>query len=279
MINSLSEGTQRINILRWNGDINETVDFVAVEEPLEIIVVYESDNGRNEKSVAVTMRTPGNDSELSIGFLFSEKIIRSVKQVIKIESKSNDPNRIKIYLEKGFIPDIKKLQKNFYTSSSCGVCGKSSIDAVMQEIEPAKPEVINISATLLNSLPEKIEAAQSNFQQTGGIHAAALFNMEGDLLLLREDVGRHNAMDKLSGAMLQTEIGPEQKILFLSGRASFELLQKAAIMKIPAIVSVGAPSSLAVEMAEEQHIFLAGFLRKNKFNLYYHQKAIHNFIA
>lgn len=278
MIETRSEGVIEKNIFRWKDGVVEAIDFIAVEEPLEITLVYESETGKNEKSIAITMRTPGNDSELATGFLYTERIINSSTQIVKTEIKSNDPNRILIYLEKGFIPDIKKLQKNFYTSSSCGVCGKSSIDAVLQEIEPVQMHPLNISASTLKILPERVETAQSIFKQTGGIHAAALFNLKGDLLILKEDVGRHNAMDKLSGAMLKSEINPDETILFLSGRASFELLQKAAIMKIPVVISVGAPSSLAIEIAEEQNICLAGFLRKEKFNLYHYKKGIHNFI-
>jgi FdhD protein len=276
--NSKAEGTTEKNIFRWTTMLAEETDFIAVEEPLEIILVYETNSGRMERSVAVTMRTPGNDEELALGFLYTEKIIRSEKQVVKTELSPQDVNRVRVFLEKGFIPDIKKIQRNFYTSSSCGVCGRSSIDAVMQELSPVPHRAFNISASMLQQLSDKVQNAQSNFQRTGGIHAAALFDLDGKLLLLKEDVGRHNAMDKLSGAMLKAGFSSELKILFLSGRTSFELMQKAAIMKIPVVVSVGAPSSLAIEIAEEQNILLAGFLRKEKFNVYHHQKDIHNFI-
>ena len=245
-------------------------DVLAVEEPLEIRISFFTEIGDVERSVSVTMRTPGNDPELAIGFLFTEGILRSGKDVAAVSIVRE--NVILITLASGVLPELKKLERNFYTTSSCGVCGKASIDAVKTYCgaEDSYPyDKLKFTSEFICSLPDKVRQQQDVFEQTGGLHASALFSNAGELVILREDVGRHNALDKLVGAMfLENKLPLDQHILFLSGRASFELLQKAAMAGIKAITAVGAPSSLAVQMAEEWGITLIGFLRGKRFNIY-----------
>jgi FdhD protein len=252
-------------------------DLLAVEEPLEIrLGVFE--NGKTvHKSVSVTMRTPGNDDELAIGFLFTEGIIKRREDVLSVmncggkTSKNNHSgNAVRVNLSKDARVDFEKLSRNFYTTSSCGVCGKSSLEFLAAESEAFENELFpQISAAVIHDLPEKLRNAQNVFEQTGGLHAAALFDAGGNLINLREDVGRHNAVDKLvGGQFLSGEIPLEDKILMLSGRASFELVQKALMARIPVIAAVGAPSSLAASAAREFKMTLCGFVRDGRFNVY-----------
>ncbi|MFN8165853.1 MAG: formate dehydrogenase accessory sulfurtransferase FdhD [Bacteroidia bacterium] len=246
-----------------NGRSENKTDQLAVEEPLEISIQHRG----KLKPVSVTMRTPGNDAELAIGFLFTENIVRNAENIAEV--KHPDSNRIIIHLsdETEFSPE--SLDRNFYTTSSCGVCGKSSIDSVKQNIHAAGPRnFLSATNAVLLSLPAKLREAQEVFNSTGGIHASGLFNQNGELLAYREDVGRHNALDKLIGYALLEKINLHDKILLLSGRASFELLQKAAMAGIPLVAAIGAPSSLAVEMANENYITLIGFLKEDRFNVY-----------
>jgi len=253
-------------------------DLVAVEEPLEIRVEYGQTGRREQRSIAITMRTPGNDFELATGFLFTEGIIRSFADVLSIRycsgaAAESTGNIVRVGLAEHVIPDLDKLQRNFYMSSSCGICGKASIEAVRTISGKRESNgSFKISRDVVFSLPEKLRAKQKVFEHTGGLHASALFDTDGNLLLLREDVGRHNALDKLIGAALRLVINEQMmmdnKILLLSGRISFELVQKAAMAGIPVICAVGAPSSLAVEMASECGISLAGFVRDIRFNIY-----------
>lgn len=253
--------------------INETFqerdDLLAVEEPLEIRLTYGPD--RKDMRLAVTMRTPGNDEELVTGFLFTESIIRSsgdIQVCYHCTSVKADEvgNVIKVELNPEVNFEPESLNRNFYTSSSCGVCGKSSIEAVKIKCSTLFND-IRVSGRVLRVLPDKLRKQQPVFAHTGGIHASGLFSMSGDLLRVREDVGRHNALDKLIGSVL---IKPEPcgKIVVVSGRTSFELVQKAAIASIPILVAVGAPSSLAVDLAQETGMTLIGFTRKDKFNIY-----------
>jgi FdhD protein len=263
----------------------ETTDLLAVEEPLEIRIGYGPTDNRFQKNISVTMRTPGNDFELAIGFLFTEGIIQSVSDVYKIQycteanTLENKENIVRVELNSNVEIDLSKLQRNFYTTSSCGVCGKESIEAVRICRQPAvgSPQFV-VSREVIISLPDKLRAQQNVFEHTGGLHACALFNLEGNLKLLREDVGRHNALDKLIGASCQAEfieaLPRNKTILLLSGRASFELLQKAAMAHIQLVCAVGAPSSLAVETAKEFGITLIGFLRGNRFNIYSYPERI-----
>lgn len=245
-------------------------DPVAVEEPLEMIVSYSSATGKMTRNIAVTMRTPGNDEDLAAGFLFTEGIVAERDSIQEIKHIASDDNRILVTLKENSLPVLKNAERNFYTTSSCGVCGKASIDAVRQEFAlQHTANGISISAELLYGLQDVLRGQQEVFEETGGIHASALFNCQAKLLMVREDVGRHNALDKLIGAAwIQGLLPLNSHILLLSGRASFELIQKAAMAGIPVVAAVGAPSSLAVEVAKEAGITLIGFLRNNRFNIY-----------
>lgn len=252
------------------GEMMEADDQVAVEEPLEIQLAYSTPNGRMKKNIAVTMRTPGNDEELAIGFLFTEGIIKSRDAVLNVKSFSSDKNKVLVTLVENIKPSLNSAVRNFYTTSSCGVCGKASIEAIrVSPVYPNEKDSILIPADLLHSLPGLVRKQQRVFDDTGGIHASALFSAKGDLMLIREDVGRHNALDKIIGAaFLKGQLPLHQTILLLSGRTGFELVQKAMMAGIKIIVAVGAPSSLAVELAKECGITLIGFLRGEKFNIY-----------
>ena len=251
-------------------------DFLAVEEPLEIKIAFGKGAQRAQKSLAVTMRTPGDDFDLALGFLFTEGIILSAKDVLQMRylaeqlDEASQKNVVLVDLQTDIDFDFEKLNRHFYTSSSCGICGKASIDMVQTTCHYLLPKgEPRISADLLFSLPQKLNQEQTLFAQTGGIHAAALFDANGNLQLLREDVGRHNALDKLIGAALkQNQIPLSNEIILVSGRAGFELVQKSVMAGVPILVAVGAASSLAVELAEEHGMTLVGFLREQKGNVY-----------
>lgn len=253
-------------------------DFLAIEEPLEIsISIPTATPAVLNKNISITMRTPNNDANLALGFLFTEGIISvhtAVTQIIQSE------NKINLFLKNDSQIDLSTLDRNFYTSSSCGVCGKASIDSIKTVCTiDTKKERFKVDSTCIQDLPAKLRVAQEVFESTGGLHAAALFSLEGVLLFLREDVGRHNALDKLIGHALTENLMPLSKhLLLLSGRASFELIQKAAMAGIQFIMAVGAPSSLAVELATEFDITLIGFLTKEKFNIYCGEKRVENLI-
>ena len=257
-------------------------DLLAVEEPLEIRLGFGELDLREQKRVAVTMRTPGNDFELALGFLYTEGIIQNPNDIYKIQyctelnSIENKENIVRVELNPAVNLDWSKLQRNFYTTSSCGVCGKESIEAIRTTCNiPKHQPQLTINPSVIVALPDKLRARQSVFEHTGGIHACALFDVDGNLHLVREDVGRHNALDKLIGAGLKMGDGfLSSNILLLSGRASFELLQKAAMAHIQVVCAVGAPSSLAVQTAQEFGITLIGFLRDNRFNIYTHTERI-----
>lgn len=235
-------------------------DRIVVEEPLEIRI-----GGR---AVSITMRTPGDDLELAVGFLFSEGILRSASDLVRVESV--EENAVDIELAPGTnAAALARLERHFTTTSSCGVCGKTSLDALRPERAGSRPDPTKIAASTLRGLPSKLLAAQQAFAGTGGLHAAALFDGAGDLELVREDVGRHNAVDKLVGAeLLAGHAALAGRILFLSGRAGFELVQKAYMAHVPAVAAIGAPSSLAIDLAREAGILLAGFVREDRFNVY-----------
>lgn len=253
-----------------------TTDALAIEEPLEIRLEYGPVGERKVQNISVTMRTPGNDAELALGFLFTEGIIKQQSDSNTIEHcfiacTENKENVIQVSLDEGIIPNLRNSDRNFYTTSSCGVCGKASINAIrtVSSFDNNAHVKNKIDADILYQLPMILKKHQEVFADTGGLHASALFNAEGKLLLVKEDVGRHNALDKLIGAALGRNMLPlDQHILLLSGRASFELIQKAAMAGINIIAAVGAPSSLAVQLAEEFNITLAGFLRGQRFNIY-----------
>ena len=268
-MNEVSVNTIYIQKINSTGSFG-LEDQVAVEEPLEIQLEYSSSTGRLKKSIAVTMRTPGDDENLAVGFLFTEGIIISSNQIKSIYHSIADNNIVIVRLHENVIPVLKHSTRNFYTTSSCGVCGKASIEAVKVNINfNNQNDSLQIAATTLTQLPAALHDRQKMFQSTGGLHASALFNLDGEFICLKEDVGRHNALDKLIGqALMNNQLPLHNHILLLSGRASFELIQKSAMAGIRIVAAVGAPSSLAVELANEAGITLAGFLNNNRFNLY-----------
>jgi FdhD protein len=251
-------------------------DAVATEEPLEIRLGYSRrDGSRAEESLSVTMRTPGNDAELAVGFLFTEGIVREAAEVQGVVPRGQPApnglvNVVRVELAPGVAVDFERLKRHFYTTSSCGVCGKSSIDAVaVQGRFDVRGAPFAIGREQLGRLPEALERQQAVFEQTGGLHASGLFDASGRVELVREDVGRHNALDKLIGhELLRGRVPLLQRGIVVSGRASFELMQKAMTAGCPFLAAVGAPSSLAVELAAEFGMTLVGFLRKDRCNVY-----------
>jgi FdhD protein len=256
-------------------------DLLVMEEPLEIRLVYHKNGVYHHKSISVTLRTPGQEEELALGFLFTEGIIASAAQVKSISPaivrmKQAKDNAIVVELADEVNVNIRKLERHFYTASSCGVCGKASIEAVrvQGQYELAESQPL-FSAAILHTLPEKLLRQQSVFDCTGGLHGAALFDMDGKLVSAREDVGRHNALDKLIGAeLLRASLPLSNHGVLVSGRAGFELVQKSLMAGIPIMAAVGAPSSLAVELAEEAGMTLVGFLRNGQFNIYSHPERV-----
>lgn len=251
-------------------------DVVAVEEPLEIRLHVEVDGRLERRTVSVTMRTPGDDRSLAAGFLFTEGILRDPSQVEEIRScgpsagDGRARNVVRVQLRPGTTVDLARLERHFYTTSSCGVCGKTSIEALQATscfaLPPAGPM---IDAALVHRLPRLLREAQAVFDRTGGLHASALFDADGRLHALREDVGRHNALDKVIGAeFLAGRLPAHRRVLLVSGRASFELVQKAIMAGIPVLAAVGAPSSLAVQLATSAGMTLLGFVRDGRFNIY-----------
>ncbi|GGN01546.1 sulfurtransferase FdhD [Dyadobacter beijingensis] len=264
-------------IIRVGADgAKEVEDCLAIEEPLEIQLAFMASGKRQGKSISVTMRTPGNDPELAAGFLFTEGIIRSKSEIAGIRHSVLDENRVLVTCADGFEPLLGSLERNFYTTSSCGVCGKASIDAIRtRSAFTAGEDQLVVEKSIVQQLADQIGRHQQVFESTGGLHASALFDLNGHFLMLREDVGRHNALDKLIGAALLADNLPlSQHVLLLSGRASFELIQKAAMAGIRIVAAIGAPSSLAVQLAGESGITLAGFVKKDKFNIYTGQHRI-----
>lgn len=251
----------------------ERDDLLVAEEPLEIRLGYGPMEQRTEVRLSVTMRTPGHDEDLVRGFLFTEGIVTGQRRLLRVVPCMNvkDEERgnvMRAELDPSVEVDPMAWQRNFYTTSSCGVCGKSSIEAV--QVHGRRPIVPfgEVDPMIITALPERMRAAQTVFRHTGGIHAAALFNRAGELLLLREDVGRHNAVDKVIGAALAGQLTTHKGILLVSGRAGFELVQKCVVAGIPLMAAVGAPSSLAVRLAKENGLTLIGFLRGDRFNRY-----------
>ena len=272
---SPGKGVSNVRISRLTGGrLQERKDVVAVEEPLEIRVEFTKDGARHVEPVSVTMRTPGNDFELVAGFLSGEGILQHRDQISEISYCQGDEpqtyNIVQVKLRPATFFDPDALDRNFYMTSSCGVCGKASLEAVeMGGCEPLPDEGLEIAAGLLTGLPDILRAGQGLFDRTGGIHAAGRFDESGQLMSLREDVGRHNAVDKVVGeAFLAGELPLGRTILAVSGRASFEIMQKAVVAGIPIVAAVGAPSSLAVELAHTFNMTLLGFTRAEGFNIY-----------
>lgn len=280
---NLSQSSVRRDVI--GSDEQTFEDVLAIEEPLEIRLGFHKNGKIEHRAISITMRTPGNDAELAAGFLFTEGIISNPGQIKLIRhcglaigkgkgaidrAKALNSNTIRVDLTEGVEIDLKRLERHFYTTSSCGVCGKSSIEALKTGAEAmVNKDQPMIDAKVIHSLPEILRASQDVFEQTGGLHASALFNTNGELDMVREDVGRHNALDKVIGAkFMEGETPLSDKILLVSGRASFELVQKALMAGMPILAAVGAPSSLAVELAAEFGMTLVGFVRDQRFNIY-----------
>jgi FdhD protein len=267
---TIASGSKRLTIERFTAGRSpqRDSDTLTVEEPLEIRVRFRRGPNVAQKAVSVTMRTPGSDGELAAGFLFTEGIIHSASWIEAIDLNSDDENSILVTLSHEV--DLKRLERHFYTSSSCGICGKTSIEAlaINREISLSNGRP-RITADTVLAFPERLLQQQTHFSKTGGLHAAALITPEGNILATREDVGRHNAVDKVIGhALLAKNVNLPESILMVSGRAGFELVQKAIMAAIPIMAAVGAPSSLSVELARRYDLTLIGFLRGNRFNLY-----------
>jgi FdhD protein len=265
-------------VTRWQENMQEQrEEYLTVEEPCEIRL-----GGR---SLAVIMRTPGHDQELALGFLLTEGIIQGAEDVLEVRAAYDDEglplvNVVEVIVRAELMEDIAAhaFRRNFTVSSSCGLCGKDSIADVFCTSEPLPLDNLRIPASCLYDLPVLLREAQAVFTHTGGLHAAGLFNMQGELTLLREDVGRHNAVDKLIGyGLLQHTLPYSHFILLVSGRTSFEIIQKAVRARIPCIAAISAPSSLAVELAEQSGITLIGFLRAHTMNIYTHSERIAHF--
>ncbi|RMF57231.1 MAG: formate dehydrogenase accessory sulfurtransferase FdhD [Calditrichaeota bacterium] len=256
------------------GERNTRQDWVATEEPLEIRVMDAPGAERGYHSLAVTMRTPGDDLALTAGFLFSEGIVTSSEDIIQLEHCVSTPEESRGNIVNVRLANIKKLHieslsRHVYTSSSCGVCGKAVIETIFHKCSELPIDDFRISRNIIPSLFSHLAEAQEIFSTTGGLHATALYSETGELILLREDVGRHNAMDKVIGYLLmRKELPASRTIVLVSGRASFELVQKAILAGIPIMVSIGAPSSLAVKTARRFNMTLVGFVKGGRFNIY-----------
>jgi FdhD protein len=249
---------------RADGELEYQHDELTIEEPLEIRI--------GDRTVATTMRTPGHDEELAAGFLLSEAIARARDEIVKISPRENV---VSVELGKGAKPKLNSAQRFGTISSSCGLCGKESIDAIRQHFPPITSTSFRIDIETLLSLPDKLRANQSDFARTGGIHAAGIFDFSGAALVVREDIGRHNAVDKVIGhALLNGKLPLDRHLLLVSGRASFEIVQKALAAGIPIVASVSAPSSLAMEFAREMNQTLVAFLRPPQFNVYSHVERL-----
>jgi FdhD protein len=294
-LNAAGDATLQTAVEKVTGCASQQVlDSLAIEEPLEIQLNYGPKDSRETRSISVTMRTPGNDFNLAAGFLMTEGVIRDANDIEQItyagdsffdgteSPQAIDPlklgskqNIVRVDLASEVEVNLGSLQRNFYTTSSCGICGKASLLALRAVCPPRATNNFRIDAQLLYRLPPLLRASQGVFDRTGGLHGAGLFDSTGNLLALREDVGRHNAVDKLIGSEFLADRTPlRDRLLLLSGRASFELLQKALMGGLPMVAAVGAPSSLAVKVAKEFDITLVGFLRERQFNIYHGSERI-----
>ena len=273
----------KYNITKLKGSIKEEVqDHVSVEEPLEMSLKFKKDDKWNIENISITMRTPGNDEDLVSGFLYNERIIENINEIEKVEKKGetvgdyNLQNKIEATINNTKNLDIGKIKKNFITNSSCGICGKTSLDS----IEVLKTNKIDLSFPKINyniilKSPDLLQNNQSEFSKTGGIHASALIDGKGKVIAIREDVGRHNALDKLIGHALKNKIiKPENQFIACSGRLNFELVQKALMSNIGLMAGVGAPTSLAIDLAKRFNMTLVGFVKQDSFNIYSNKERI-----
>ncbi|HWN94563.1 MAG TPA: formate dehydrogenase accessory sulfurtransferase FdhD [Methylomirabilota bacterium] len=256
-------------VVRWNNTVrSHAVDELAVEEPLEIRI--------DTQPVAVTMRTPGNDDELAAGFLFTEGLVKSrgAFREIRLNRRNRAGNSIDVFLASGVSVHLDQLKRRGFISSSCGVCGKESIRALRKKFKPVRSR-LSVRAELLLDLPNHLRRAQPTFDRTGGLHAAGIFTQDGGLVVAREDIGRHNAVDKVIGFGLLNDLLPfDEHILVVSGRASFEIIQKSIAARLPIVCAVSAPSSLAVEFARANAQTLVGFIRDKRMNVYGGQQRV-----
>ena len=260
-------------VSEWDdGRIVRKEDYLAAEEPLEIRV--------GDEPLSVTMRTPGHDLELSAGFLLTEGLVTRREQIVSLENVIEDGeakrgNVVRAVLASESTPDFEKMRRHFFAASSCGICGKASIDAVRsRSLEPPNPD-FRLDTEVLLRLPDALRASQAVFGRTGGLHAAALFEARGELLVVREDIGRHNAVDKVIGwALLENRVPLREAVMLVSGRGGFEIVQKAIVAGLPIVASVSAPSSLAVQLARELRLTLIGFLRGRRFVIYAGEERI-----
>ena len=262
------ERTATVGVVRITHDsATPKDDRLAVEEPLEIRVAWLADGEWREKNISVTMRTPGDDFDLAAGFLITEGLVASGAAIDSIRHWSS-PNVVRVALREGVRLDASKLDRHFYTTSSCGICGKTSIDALRVSAEPLDHSD-PIESALVHRLPELLAQHQAAFRETGGLHGAAIVNRRGETLAIREDIGRHNAVDKSIGALfLGGATSLSDGILTVSSRAGFEIVQKAVMARIPVVAAVGAPSTLAVDLAKQFNVTLLGFVRDGRFNVY-----------
>ncbi|WP_435113286.1 formate dehydrogenase accessory sulfurtransferase FdhD [Candidatus Pelagibacter bacterium nBUS_36] len=275
--------SSKYKILRFNSDKFEQVDdLVSIEEPLEISLKFKKQNDWITQNLSITMRTPGNDEDLVRGFLFNEQIVKDIKDIESIASygdkvgQYNIQNKILATINNSENVNISKIKRDFLTNSSCGVCGKSSLDALeiikKDKTNSSEPQ---ISKEVIIQSPNTLRDNQSEFSKTGGIHASGLFNSNGDLVELREDVGRHNALDKLVGSVLvNQQLDPKSQFITCSGRLNFELVQKVLMTNIGIMIGVGAPTSLAIDLANKFDMTLIGFVKRDSFNIYTNNKKV-----
>ncbi len=273
----------KYKVLKYSSNNFEDVeDLVSIEEPLEISLKYKEKNKWIEQTLSITMRTPGNDDDLVRGFLFNEQIVKSINDIDSIESYGDKVGQYKIQnkilatLNNSENVNISKIKRDFLTNSSCGVCGKSSLDA-LEIIKTTKTNASEpkISKDVVIQSPNILKEGQSEFSKTGGIHASGLFNSDGKLIALREDVGRHNALDKLIGCALEKkQFDPKNQFITCSGRLNFELVQKVLMTDIGIMIGVGAPTSLAIDLANKFDITLVGFVKRDSFNIYTNNKKV-----
>ncbi len=273
----------KYKVLKYSSNnFNDVEDLVSIEEPLEISLKYKEKDNWVEQTLSITMRTPGNDEDLVRGFLFNEQIVKSLNDIDSIESYGDKVGQYKIQnkilatLNNSENVNISKIKRDFLTNSSCGVCGKSSLDA-LEIIKTTKTNTSEpkISKDIIIQSPDILREGQSEFSKTGGIHASGLFNSDGKLIALREDVGRHNALDKLIGSALEKkQFDPKDQFITCSGRLNFELVQKVLMTDIGIIIGVGAPTSLAIDLANKFDITLIGFVKRDSFNIYTNNKKV-----
>ena len=273
----------KYKVLKYSSNnFKDVDDLVSIEEPLEISLKYKEKDNWVEQTLSITMRTPGNDEDLVRGFLFNEQIVKSLNDIDNIESYGDKVGQYKIQnkilatLNNSENVNISKIKRDFLTNSSCGVCGKSSLDA-LEIIKTTKTNASEpkISKDVIIQSPDILREGQSEFSKTGGIHASGLFNSDGKLIALREDVGRHNALDKLIGCALEkNQFDPKDQFITCSGRLNFELVQKVLMTDIGIMIGVGAPTSLAIDLANKFDITLIGFVKRDSFNIYTNNKKV-----